>query len=172
MAFESIVNDRGIYGFFGEYRYLSNFHLCRVIVDGKEFPSTEHAYMYAKLADKERDCSFFKDEGIDNKIGPFKLTNWYNEVISMSCREVKTWGQMVDLRSDWEDIKLRVMENALYSKFTLNEDLKQKLKETGDLYLEESNWWRDRFWGVCEGKGENHLGKLLMKIRNDLKWMD
>jgi predicted NAD-dependent protein-ADP-ribosyltransferase YbiA (DUF1768 family) len=34
--------------------------------------------------------------------------------------------------------------------------------------LIEGNWWGDTYWGVCNGVGENHLGKLLMKIRDYL----
>ena len=42
------------------------------------------------------------------------------------------------------------------------------LKATGDAVLVEGNWWRDDFWGVYEGKGQNILGKILMIVR-DLK---
>jgi predicted NAD-dependent protein-ADP-ribosyltransferase YbiA (DUF1768 family) len=42
------------------------------------------------------------------------------------------------------------------------------LKATGDEELVEGNWWNDTFWGVCNGVGENNLGKLLMKIRAEL----
>jgi ribA/ribD-fused uncharacterized protein len=147
------VDETGIYGFFGEYRYLSNFHVCNVVVDGRLFPSSEHAYMYGKLIEEE------------------KTTDRFEEVIKLSCKEVKVWGRTVNLRPDWEDIKVKVMEDALFSKFTLNEDIKQKLIDTGDLYLEETNFWGDRFWGVCKGVGKNQLGKSLMKIRNEIKWI-
>ena len=40
--------------------------------------------------------------------------------------------------------------------------------QTEDAELVEDNWWGDKFWGVCNGEGENHLGKLLMKIRDEL----
>lgn len=32
----------------------------------------------------------------------------------------------------------------------------------------EGNTWGDKFWGVCDGEGENHLGKLLMEVRAEL----
>ena len=44
-----------------------------------------------------------------------------------------------------------------------------RLLETGDVYLEETNTWGDVFWGVCNGKGENMLGQVLMLIRDELK---
>jgi predicted NAD-dependent protein-ADP-ribosyltransferase YbiA (DUF1768 family) len=59
------------------------------------------------------------------------------------------------------------METLLRQKFA-HPELRAKLKETNDAELVEGNWWGDRFWGVCRGEGENHLGKLLMKIRAEL----
>ena len=50
-----------------------------------------------------------------------------------------------------------------------NEELKQKLLATQNLYLEETNTWGDTFWGVCNGKGYNMLGHLTMAIRDDSK---
>ena len=61
-----------------------------------------------------------------------------------------------------------MMEEILRAKFTQNLDLKEKLLATSDRLLVEGNTWNDRFWGVCKGKGANHLGKLLMKIRAEL----
>ena len=51
-------------------------------------------------------------------------------------------------------------EDAIYAAFLL---------DTGDLYIEETNSWGDTFWGVCEGKGQNVLGNILMGIRTDLR---
>ena len=50
-----------------------------------------------------------------------------------------------------------------------NEDLKAKLLATGDEHLEEGNTWGDRIWGTVNGKGQNHLGKTLMRVREELK---
>lgn len=47
--------------------------------------------------------------------------------------------------------------------------LQAKLLETGNEELVEGNYWGDTFWGVCRGRGENHLGKLLMKVRTYYK---
>lgn len=55
------------------------------------------------------------------------------------------------------------------SKFEQNSDLKDKLIATGDEYLEEGNTWNDTYWGVCRGKGKNILGKILMRVREELK---
>jgi len=82
--------------------------------------------------------------------------------------QAKRYGRKLKVRDDWEKVKLAVMEDLLRQKFA-HPDLRQKLLDTGDAYLEESNTWGDRWWGVCDGKGQNHLGRLLMKIRNEVR---
>jgi predicted NAD-dependent protein-ADP-ribosyltransferase YbiA (DUF1768 family) len=70
------------------------------------------------------------------------------------------------MRPDWESVKLQVMEDLLVQKFA-DEHLEKQLQETGDADLIEGNYWGDDFWGVDKKKGgKNHLGKLLMKIRD------
>lgn len=134
--------------FFGEFRFLSNFWPVQVSYEGKEYPSVEHAYVAAKT--------------LDNDI---------REQISKESSPglVKKIGRQITLRKDWEDIKLEVMHNLVNQKFSLNPELKEKLLSTGDLDLVEGNSWGDTFWGVCKGKGENHLGKILMKVRKELR---
>ncbi|TWT41826.1 hypothetical protein RAS1_29490 [Phycisphaerae bacterium RAS1] len=44
-----------------------------------------------------------------------------------------------------------------------------RLLETGEAYLEEGNDCGDRVWGVYQGQGENRLGKILMKVRAELR---
>ena len=60
------------------------------------------------------------------------------------------------------------MEHFLTLKFSIPK-FKKLLLATGDRYIEETNTWGDTFWGVCNGKGENNLGKIIMKIRDTLK---
>lgn len=79
----------------------------------------------------------------------------------------KKMGRSVSLRPDWEDIKDDVMLEGLYRKFA-DDELAEWLLDTGDEELIEGNWWGDRYWGVCNGVGQNKLGKLLMKVREEL----
>lgn len=133
-----------INSFSGEYRYLSNFWLCQVPYQGVNYPSSEHAYQAAKSLDwTER----LRISGIK------------------TCREVKYLGQSLLLRPDWESVKVEVMREVLWNKFTENLNLLQRLIQTGDVLLVEGNTWGDTFWGECDGKGQNHLGRLLMEIR-------
>jgi ribA/ribD-fused uncharacterized protein len=142
-----IHTDTLVKGFFGEYRWLSNFHLCEVHYEGLIYTSSEGAYQSAKTTDSWLRESFTKEE-------PSKT---------------KKMGQELRIRSGWDRMKVQVMYDVLTDKFTRNQDLKSKLLETGSKYLEETNYWGDTFWGVCEGKGKNVLGELLMKVRNELK---
>jgi predicted NAD-dependent protein-ADP-ribosyltransferase YbiA (DUF1768 family) len=57
------------------------------------------------------------------------------------------------------------MHAVVWAKFSQNPELGKKLLETGDRYLEERNWWGDKFWSVYQGEGQNLLGKIIMDIR-------
>ena len=71
------------------------------------------------------------------------------------------------MRADWNDIKLDIMKRLNEQKFMIP-DLRRKLCDTYPHDLIEGNTWGDTFWGVCDGKGSNHLGKILMAIRMQL----
>lgn len=64
----------------------------------------------------------------------------------------------------WPEIQVDVMRRVLMAKFS-DAYLQQQLLDTGDEELIEHNTWKDRFWGVWEGRGENQLGQLLMEVR-------
>jgi len=146
-----------IAGFFKEYRFLSNFWPATIIRtvtdvtgdvgDTIEYSSVEHAYQAAKTTN-------LKD----------KL--W----IAAAKRPglAKMYGRKVTVRPDWEVIKVGVMESLVREKFSRNLELKNLLLATNDAELIEANTWRDTFWGRCDGVGKNHLGRILMKIREEL----
>lgn len=134
-----------IESFSGEFRFLSNFWPASVELDGDLYPSTEHAYQAAKTLDK----------GLRSKIRQ-----------ADSPGKAKRLGGKLKLREDWETVKLGVMENILRQKFS-EPLLKMKLQNTAPKELIEGNHWNDTFWGICNGEGSNHLGKLLMKIRDE-----
>lgn len=137
-----------ILGFNKEYRFLSNFYPATVEYDGLEYSSTEHAYQAAKTEDAAQRRRIREAQ----KPG-----------------DAKRLGKQVKMRTDWEQIKVGVMKDLVRQKFTNHKELKEKLLATGDAHLEETNTWNDTFWGVCKGKGQNHLGKILMEVREELK---
>lgn len=138
-----------IRGFFGLYRFLSNFWPCAVEFEGLVYHSSEAAFQASKLA-QDADRVVFTS-----------LNPW----------EAKRYGRSVSLRDDWEDIKLDVMWRILLVKFS-RDPLRIQLLDTGDAFLEEANHWGDTFWGVCGGRGENNLGELLMAVRSELRFME
>ena len=137
-----------ILGFFNEFRFLSNFYISRVVYDGVVYNSSEHAYMAQKTFDEEL------RERIRAAPKP---------------KDVKRIAYGVPLRTDWEEVKIRIMYEVLWAKFTQNPDLTYLLLSTDDRYLEETNTWGDVIWGTCNGVGKNCLGQLLMLIRCQLR---
>jgi predicted NAD-dependent protein-ADP-ribosyltransferase YbiA (DUF1768 family) len=61
------------------------------------------------------------------------------------------------------------MTECVRYKFTHHPDLRGLLLATGNAELIEGNDWGDTIWGVYQGQGENRLGKILMKIRQELR---
>lgn len=136
-----------ITSFFGEYRFLSNFWPCEVFLDGMLFKSVEHAYVAAKTED-------------------LMIRSIIQNIQTPS--QAKHYGRTVRLRKDWEEVKLPIMRNLLEQKFQ-NPELKQLLQKTKPMQLIEGNSWGDKFWGQCPlGDGKNHLGKMLMEIRDNI----
>lgn len=133
--------------FRGQYRFLSNFQASTVELDGELYPTVENAYQAAKTLDIEKREPFTR----------------------MSALEAKRAGKCLTLRPDWEEIKYEIMYDLVEQKFLNHESLALKLIATGSQALIEGNWWGDTYWGVCKGVGENNLGKILMKVRDELK---
>jgi len=76
----------------------------------------------------------------------------------------KKIGKTVRLRPDWDQVKLQIMEDLVSKKFS-DPVFMAKLQAIKGEIVEE-NWWGDQFWGVSNGVGLNHLGRILMKIRD------
>lgn len=71
------------------------------------------------------------------------------------------------IREDWLDVRVDVMHDLLRAKADQHEYVARKLEATGDREMIEDSW-RDDFWGWGENKdGQNMLGKLWMKIREE-----
>ena len=70
---------------------------------------------------------------------------------------------------EWDDIKEDLMYKICYAKFSYATKLRDQLIDTGDAELINETKWDNKFWGTTDGIGENRLGKILMRIREELK---
>lgn len=147
-----------ISGFSGRYAFLSNFYPCLIKYQGLEYKSVETFYVAMKVD---------SDQFIN---GRYYTSGDFREMISKLDNPglAKKIGRLVKLRKDWDSKKLEYMNWAVREKFK-DESLKEMLLLTGDQEIIEENYWGDTFWGVCRGKGQNHLGKILMKVRDELR---
>lgn len=142
-----------ITSFAGDYSFLSNFYPALIELDGENYPTVEHAFQAAKTDDSE------ERRRVRDAATP---------------ASAKYLGKRVTLRPGWNDLRFGVMETLVRQKFTRHADLREKLLATGDAELIEGNTWRDTTWGAVWNKdkgywaGKNHLGRILMKIRDEL----
>lgn len=72
-------------------------------------------------------------------------------------------------RNDWDEVKVKIMEEIVYAKFTQNQTCKEILMSTGDDILVEHTY-NDTYWADSGGnnRGKNMLGKVLMDIRKKI----
>jgi len=145
--------DYDILFFKDEYRFLSNFWLNDIVISNKIWKSTEHIYQASKS----------NDPIIREKMRNLRTPG-----------EAKKIGKLIKMRDDFDEIKDNMMLKINRLKFK-NPELKQLLIETGNKKLIEGNFWNDNYFGKCYCKkcedkvGLNKLGKILMKIRNEIK---
>lgn len=133
--------------FTGVNDFLSNFYPSSIWYNGDPYATVEQAFQASKtFSDLER-----------------------QEILAaLTPGQAKRLGKKCTLRADWELVKLDIMSELLRKKFS-NVTLAKLLIATGDEELIEGNSWGDTYWGVCNGVGENNLGKLLMKVRDELR---
>lgn len=138
---------KAITRFAGEYRFLSNFYPCTVSLDYHEYPTVEHAFQAAKS---------------------FDIRDRVRIIEAPTAGEAKRLGRGVTLRPDWNEVRVGVMYELLREKFA-EKNFRRWLQQTAPAKLIEGNTWGDTFWGQVDGSGENQLGKLLMKIRKEMR---
>lgn len=145
---QSIIDD-----FDASYWFLSNFTFSPFVLHGKSYDTVEHYFQSMKTTDLNSRESIRK---------------------SGHPRFAKKFGRQVHLREDWEKIKYSVMYMAVKAKFEQNPNLAELLKATAPAYLIEGNTWHDNIWGDCRCSkckgimGQNLLGKILMRIRDEI----
>ena len=129
-----------------EYYFLSNMYPCEIKIT---FPPNKEVYTFKCVESAFQAC---------------KCIERIHEFEKLDGFQAKKLGRTVQLRSDWEQVKLLIMKNLVRIKFQQHPILYQKLNNISGSIVEE-NTWGDRYWGVCNGIGENHLGKILMDLR-------
>lgn len=128
--------------FKGEKAFLSNMYKTNIQykLNGEiyNFPSVENAYQAMKYTDKNIWHLF-------EKINPY---------------EAKKQGKNNQIRDNWDDIKLNIMQKLVHMKFNQHPELMEQLLKC-ELPLMEGNTWNDTYWGICKGQGTNYLGGIL-----------
>ncbi len=146
-----------------ENGYLSNWYPSPFTVDAVSFSSMEQFMMYRKAI-----C--FQDESVATEI-----------LATDDVAEIKALGRKVSNYDEslWNGVRQIVVYEGLLAKFLQNEDLKEKLKSTGDAFLTECAV-KDRIWGIglsmkdpnrldkSKWNGQNLLGYALMMVREHL----
>jgi ribA/ribD-fused uncharacterized protein len=140
-----------------DFYVLSNFSSFSLFWDGRRFPTSEHAYHFAKFAPRTRDTG-----GVYVRDAILQATSAH-EAFKMAAG----WKHL--RRPDWDEVKVGIMREILRAKAEQHLYVRRKLLATGNRELVE-NSWRDDFWGWGENKdGQNMLGKLWMELRDELQ---
>lgn len=132
------------------YAWLSNFSAHGFELDGSYWPTVEHWFQAQKFPDTPM------VEQIRRARDP---------------KRAKSLGRSraTPLRRDWEEVKDEVMYRGVRRKFETHDDLRKMLLETGTEDLAE-NAPGDYYWGTGgDGSGQNRLGKILMRVREELR---
>lgn len=143
-----------VYGFFGSFRFLSNFWPSEVYYKGLKFRSVEHAYQASKDFDNDSYVSYILEAPTPGKAK--------YAAKAINDKLPRTWRY---------DVGVKVMRHLVLQKFATDEELFTLLIATGKIQLIEANSWGDCFWGVIadNGEGDNNLGKILMDVRSMLR---
>ena len=150
VPYYAVHKDGLIAGFFGPFRWMSNFFPLKngVVLDELMFPSVEHAYQAAKW--------------------PINLREQF---VGISSAQSKKLGKLAPRFNSkkWNKNKYEIMYGLNWQKYQNNRDLQEKLVMTDGYTLEERNHWGDTDWGTdVDGIGDNNLGKILMRIRDKI----
>jgi ribA/ribD-fused uncharacterized protein len=142
--------EKQIFFYENDFYVFSNFSSFAIEWRGKLYMTSEHAYQAEK----------FQDEGLKEQI---RRARSAHQAFKMAEQNKGA------CRKDWNEIRLKVMKDVLLAKVDQHSYVKKKLIESGDKELIEDSW-RDSYWGWGPEKdGANHLGRLWMEVREELK---
>ncbi|MCR4274783.1 MAG: NADAR family protein [Candidatus Campbellbacteria bacterium] len=138
------------------YIYFSPYTAHALEIDGVVYPTLEHAYQ----------CMRYTDPHIIEEIrmahGPVKAWEASTKYKHLQIPEFKS-----------EEYKLEVMKKLMKLKAQQHEEIRQALLDSGELHIVKHIVTYppgDGFWDDGEdGQGLNHIGRLWMEIREELK---
>jgi N-glycosidase YbiA len=160
------------------YFEFSNYYSCTFVVEDRVWHSVESYYQSQKFNDARTNLYYQliaqadspqKAKDMGNLRPNPRGSNW---LINKNCPELGKMNEIIrefktdtHIRSDWDEVKVKVMQKGLHAKFSQNPHLMDSLLSTGDKELLEASPF-DAYWGTGpRGDGKNHLGKLLMRLR-------
>ena len=147
-------------------KWLSSFNKAQPFkYNGIEYPTVEHAFHAQKLSDDDPEVENYR----------YALSTNVADVLPPN--EAKKFGGKKSfkengftLRSDWEKVKLKLMEEITREYYDANSEFIHKLVNTGEKLLVHKGFRIDDYWGVKgDDKGKNNHGNILMKLREEFK---
>lgn len=139
--FPDVINQ-----FKGEYDFLNNRFGCRFVWQGLQYGNAEAAFQASKCED----------------------VSGRKVYVNCSADKAALKGKEQIPYSGWEETRLDIMKSILKAKFEQNPALMKRLADTGSRILINGNNKQETYWGVdlYSWQGENHLGKIIMNIRD------
>lgn len=138
--------EKAITSFTGDYAFLSNAYPCNVTFNGMTYKCAEAAFQAQKNPD------------------------FIPAFVALNAEQAKTVGKSIPIQdADWDIHRTSIMYRIIMEKFLKNPVLAEKLLSTGKAMIVQKNDNGETFWGVCDGKGKNHMGEILMKVRSELR---
>ncbi len=135
-----------------EYFVFDNFSSFKVLYNGVLYSTVEHAYQASKFLETAPE-----------------IAKQITESYSAHEAQKIAYANKDKQRADWDIIKVDFMEKLLRAKLEQNPYVKKKLLETENYMICEDSP-KDSFWGIGpDRKGQNQLGKLWMKLRDELR---
>ena len=146
-----IIIDRSMYQW--QLLPLDNFSAFGFEMNGEYFQTSEHAFHYLKFIETNKEIA----NKIKESFSPNDARN-----IAHENKEYRL--------SNWSDVKYQNMEKVLRLKVEQNPIVKETLLNTKDYIIAENCIDEDTDWGLDNNnQGNNYLGKIWMKIREDIK---
>lgn len=130
-----------------EYSFLSMSYPAVITYNGIVFYTAEAAYQAQKMTSRKEQ----------------------EKMSALGLEAVRKRGQKISPRPDWEKIKTQIMYEIQLAKFSQSPHLKEKLLSTAGKTLLDTGYAHNPYWTEMRGEGENNLGKILMKVREELK---